>query len=82
MKYLLDTCVISDFVKGEKKTLEKIKICSPSDLSVSALTIMEIEFGLKINPQKANKIRPTTDEFFKQISIISFGKKELLLVVN
>jgi tRNA(fMet)-specific endonuclease VapC len=31
MGYLLDTCVVSDFVKGEKNTLTKIKSIFPSE---------------------------------------------------
>jgi len=46
MNYLLDTCVISDFVKGEKNTLFKLKNTSPSELAVSSITVMEIQYGL------------------------------------
>jgi tRNA(fMet)-specific endonuclease VapC len=78
MSYLLDTCVLSDFVKGDRGTLNQIKRCSPSELAVSSLTVMEIEFGLMINPQKANKIRPITAQFFEQITIFRFGTDEAL----
>lgn len=55
--YLLDTCVISDFVKGEKGTLEKIKkFFPPQEIAVSSITVMEINHGLSINPQKAKKL--------------------------
>ncbi len=39
MGYLLDTCVVSDFVKGEQNTLKKIKSISPTDIFSSSLTI-------------------------------------------
>ena len=47
MKYLLDTCVISDFVKNHKRTVERINELSPSDLGISVITLSEIEYGLK-----------------------------------
>ncbi|MGI0482898.1 hypothetical protein ACN4EE_19200 [Geminocystis sp. CENA526] len=37
--YLLDTCVISDFIKGEKGTLEKIKNTSPREIGISVMTV-------------------------------------------
>ncbi|AHJ29088.1 hypothetical protein NSP_27600 [Nodularia spumigena CCY9414] len=37
MGYLLDTCVISDFVKGEENTLQRIKLISPAEIFVSSL---------------------------------------------
>lgn len=32
--YLLDTCVISDFIKGEEGTLSQIKSHSPAELAI------------------------------------------------
>ncbi|MHC0062327.1 PIN domain-containing protein [Nostoc sp. UIC 10890] len=57
MGYLLDTCVISDFVKGEENTLKRIKLISPIEIFVSSITVMEVKYGLAINPQRAVKIQ-------------------------
>ncbi|BAY68610.1 PIN domain-containing protein [Anabaena sp. FACHB-709] len=46
MGYLLDTCVISDVVKGEENTLKQIKLISPTEIFVSSLTVMEVKYGL------------------------------------
>ncbi len=43
MRYLLDTCVISDFVKGEPNTSQRLKSVSPEDISVSSITSMELK---------------------------------------
>jgi tRNA(fMet)-specific endonuclease VapC len=74
--YLLDTCVISDFVKGEKGTLFKVKNCSPPQLAISAITVMEIDYGLRLNPQKAKKISPLIEQLLEPITIIPFGVTE------
>ncbi len=74
--YLLDTCVISDFVKGEEGTLKHIKNHSPTFLAISQITVMEIEYGLLLNPPKAKKIRPILDELLKPITIVDFGALE------
>lgn len=34
MIYQLDTCVVSDFVRGDRSTLNKIRQKTPDDLSV------------------------------------------------
>lgn len=80
--YLLDTCVISDFVKGEKGTLEKIKNASPREIGISVMTVMEINYGLCLNPQKAQKIRSIVDELLAVITIFNFGKQEADLTAN
>jgi tRNA(fMet)-specific endonuclease VapC len=59
MRYLLDTCVISDFIKGEPGTLIRLKQTPPNDIAVSIITVMELRYGLALNPQRAQKVEPT-----------------------
>jgi len=70
--YLLDTCAISDFIKGEPLTLEKIKSTAPSLLFISSISYMEIIYGLVRNPQKAKKIKPIIDDFLNIINLVDF----------
>ena len=44
MKYLLDTCTVSDFVKGQPNVLARVKATPPDLIGVSALTRMEVDF--------------------------------------
>ncbi len=37
MKYLLDTCVVSDFIKGERGTLTTMQHLSPSTIVLSSI---------------------------------------------
>jgi tRNA(fMet)-specific endonuclease VapC len=76
MGYLLDTCVISDFVKGEGSTLKRLKSSIPSDIFISSLTVMEVKYGLGINPQRAIKIQPLIETLLEPIRILSFGVEE------
>jgi len=76
MAYLLDTCVVSDFVKGEQNTLNKLKLISPTDLFISSLTVMEIKYGLAINPAKAIKIQPLIETFLISITVLNFTSQE------
>jgi tRNA(fMet)-specific endonuclease VapC len=74
--YLLDTCAVSDFVKGDENTLKKIKSLSPSLLYISSINYMEISYGLQRNPQKARQIAPILEDFFQLIHIVNFTQKD------
>ncbi|MDB9372653.1 type II toxin-antitoxin system VapC family toxin [Nodularia sphaerocarpa] len=76
MSYLLDTCVISDFVKGEENTLQRIKLIPPAEIFVSSLTVMEVKYGLAINPQRAVKIQSIIATLLNSITILPFDSKE------
>lgn len=73
MKFLLDTCVISDFVKGESNTLRKIKQLSPSDIAISTISVMEIQYGLGINSKRAEAIRSIIHDFLSPIHVLDFS---------
>jgi tRNA(fMet)-specific endonuclease VapC len=76
MRYLLDTCVISDFIKGEPNTLLRLKQTPPSDLGVSSITVMELSYGLALNPKFAQKAQPLITNFLAAVTIIPFGDME------
>jgi tRNA(fMet)-specific endonuclease VapC len=58
VKYLLDTTVISDFTRGVPEVMERLKRSTKADAAISAVTAMEIEYSLKLNPARARKIEP------------------------
>jgi tRNA(fMet)-specific endonuclease VapC len=76
MQYLLDTCVISDFVKGESGTQARIKQTPPADIAVSVITVMELRYGLQLNPQRAQKIESVIDSFLSSVTILPFDISE------
>ncbi|ALB42862.1 MAG: type II toxin-antitoxin system VapC family toxin [Nostocales cyanobacterium LacPavin_0920_SED1_MAG_38_18] len=76
MQYLLDTCVVSDFVKGDPNTLQRLKLISPDDISISAVTSIELKYGLAINPQRAIKIQPLIISFLNSVTILPFAEAE------
>lgn len=75
MSYLLDTCVVSDFVKGEENTLKRLKSSSPGDVFISSITVMEVNYGLAVNPQRAVKIQALLETFLSSITILPFGSE-------
>jgi tRNA(fMet)-specific endonuclease VapC len=73
MKYLLDTCTVSDFVKGQPNVLARVKATSPTLIAVSALTRMEVDCGLALNAKRARKLTPVLDAFFSTVATLPFG---------
>jgi toxin FitB len=52
LQYLLDTCVISEFVKPnpESKVIDCLNAIEPDQVFLSAVTIGEIQFGISNRP--------------------------------
>jgi len=50
--YLLDTNIISYWMRGDKRVIGRIKKHSPSDLSLSTITLAEILYGIEKSPMK------------------------------
>ncbi|MCX7155391.1 MAG: type II toxin-antitoxin system VapC family toxin [Rhodocyclales bacterium] len=76
MKYLLDTCTVSDFVKGQPNVLTRVKATSPNLIAVSALTRMEVDYGLALNAERAKKLAPILDAFFATIATLPFDEAD------
>ena len=76
MKYLLDTCVVSDFVKGQPGVLARVKATAPNLIGVSSVTRMEVEYGLALNAERAKKLAPVLDAFFSSIATLPFDETD------
>lgn len=76
MAYLLDTCAVSDFAKGEPNTLTHLKAVSPRNVFITSITLMEIRYGMMINPQRVIKIREVIEDFLISVTIIPFAQTE------
>ena len=76
MRCLLDTCVTSDFIKGEPGTQARLKQTLPADIAVSAITVMELRYGLALNPQRVQTVAPAIASFLASVTIFPFGTAE------
>ena len=55
--YLLDTNIVSYWMRGHGLLLERIKSRSPKDLSISAITLAEIYYGIEKSPVRKKERR-------------------------
>lgn len=76
MKYLLDTNVLSDFARGEQAVMARLRQEAPSQLSVSVITEMEIEYGLARNPNLAPRVRDVMRTLLNTISVVPFERED------
>lgn len=78
MKYLLDTCVVSDFIKGDFHTLRHLHKTSPGQIAISTITSMEVAYSFALNPERAKKIRSVYRDFLKVIHVLSFEEQDAI----
>jgi tRNA(fMet)-specific endonuclease VapC len=66
---LLDTNVISDIARGIPAVRARLLAESPRHLATSATTLMELEFGLALDPARARRIRPAVEALLDSIAV-------------
>lgn len=57
------------------RELLRVKAASPDDLAASALTEMEVAYGLLLNPRLARRLEPVMDAFFGAIRVLPYDRK-------
>ena len=70
MKYLLDTCVITDFIKKDFRTRNNIKKMFPDKLTLSIISVFEIRYGIELikETKKGLFIEEMSNELITQIN--------------
>ena len=72
MRYLLDTCVVSDFLRGDGHTLARIKDTPPADIAVSSITAMEVYFGLALHAARAHRVAPVLRGLLDAVTVLPY----------
>ena len=72
--YLLDTNIISYWMRGDKIVIDRIKSHSPSDLSISSITLAEILYGIEKSPVKKKERRSKIDQISSLLELYSFNE--------
>ena len=76
MRFLLDTNVLSDFVRGDPKVCKRFKAAHPDELAVSTVSVMEVDYGLALQPARARLIGPLIDAIFDSVRILPFSRAD------
>lgn len=73
--YLLDTNIVSYWMRGDPPLIQKIKCCSPTDLSLSTITLAEIYYGIEKSPIKKKERRNKIERIKSQLEIYPFNER-------
>lgn len=73
MNYLLDTCVVSDLFRKIPSVIKHFEAIASEKINISSITVMEIEYGLKLNPEREKKIQPVWKRLLENIHVVSFS---------
>lgn len=76
MTYLLDTCALSDYIKGDRPTMSRLKAQQPSNIYISTVTKFEIEYGLQLKPSIVKKVAPQLEEIYRKTKTVDFTSVE------
>jgi len=72
--YLLDTNIISYWMRGDTKVIGRIKKYTPADLSLSTITLAEILYGIEKSPAKKKDRRLKIRKISSLLDLYSFDE--------
>jgi len=72
--YLLDTNIISYWMRGDKIVIGRIKKKAPSDLSLSTITLAEILYGIEKSPLKKKERRLKIKQISSLLDLYPFDE--------
>ncbi|MCP3873090.1 MAG: type II toxin-antitoxin system VapC family toxin [Desulfobacteraceae bacterium] len=78
MNFILDTNIISYWMRGDLQLINKIKTHSPSDLSLSAITLAEIYYDIEKSPVKKKERRLKIEYIKSELKIYPFNEQAAL----
>ena len=71
---ILDTNIVSYWMRGDEVILNKLKNQKPSDLSISTITLAEILYGIEKSPVKKKLRRDRIEAICSQLDIYPFDQ--------
>ena len=74
MIYLLDTNIVSYWMRGDDKLISNIKSHKPSELSICTVTLAEIYYGIEKSPVKKKVRRNKIERISSQLEIHAFDE--------
>ncbi len=72
--YLLDTNIISYWIRGDRKVIDRIKKHAPADLSLSIITLAEILYGIEKSPIKKKERKFKIEKISSLLDIYPFDE--------
>ncbi|MBU1170694.1 MAG: type II toxin-antitoxin system VapC family toxin [Proteobacteria bacterium] len=72
MDMLLDTNIVSYWMRGDEQIISKMQSCRPCELAISTITVAEILFGIEKSSSRKKERMNKLDHIRSLIEIIPF----------
>jgi tRNA(fMet)-specific endonuclease VapC len=72
--YLLDTNIISYWMRGDRKVIDRVKKHAPSELFQSTITLAEILYGIEKSPMRTKERRSKLKQISSVLGMHSFDE--------
>jgi len=82
VKFLLDSNVVAAAIKGRLPVVLKLSQLKPSDVAVSAVSRMEAEAALRVQPRSQARYAKLLKEFLANVKVIPFDVAETQQAVS
>ncbi|MDR3527832.1 MAG: PIN domain-containing protein [Rhizomicrobium sp.] len=82
MRYLLDTAVLSDFVRGNAAVMAQIRQRAPSDLAVSVITEHEVEYGLQRAPHLPAPVVEAMRDLMGAVTVLALEREDARMAAS
>ena len=71
---LLDTNIVSYWMRGDQDILSRIMVYRPCDLAICTITVAEIFYGIEKSPVRKKERRKKIDSICSQLEILVFDE--------
>jgi len=72
---LLDTNIVSYWMRGDKAVISRLMTFRPFDLAISAITLAEILYGIEKSPVRKQERRQKIDSICSQLEVMVFDER-------
>ena len=72
--YLLDTNIVSHWMRGHPEVLRRLRSRAPSELSLSSITLAEILYGIEKSPSRKGERRDRIASILSQLHLHPFDE--------
>ena len=72
--YLLDTNIVSHWMRGHPEVLRRVRSHAPSELSLSSITLAEILYGIEKSPSRKGERRDRIASILSQLQLHPFDE--------
>lgn len=80
--FLLDTTTVSDYLRGNKKIIDRLRVTSFRLIYISSITKFELEYGLLKKPKLRERLTRQLNLFYNQVNDVSFDSECALVAAS